>query len=479
MKEGSKGFSIFSRLLVSFLGAVVVISTALTAIFYVYTTRSLKRQAIENIQQQFEALDYRLRFQLQKELLNNLRVLSSNPLLDEFIMSSELEKEINARGVERLFLESMKYIPGYHTVVFADARGRETIKVDRTGRVKQYRDVSRNELFLKVRAGQPGGVHFEAPRSDARGGTGFSIAVHKTDNDIGKFGGAVTVAYSLDELFDHLAGIRILGENPLWIFDSRGNVLKQPAADRARLDPRPYLSAALQPEPRLVLSDRALLIYRDFMLLPGRPLLRTAISVPPSLLLQDVEKVLRFFFIVFAASLFLMSLAASYLAKYLSRPIIELAQTAAHIASSGLFVPARVRAAGEVRMLVDSFNEMTEKLRATTVSRDYVDNILNSMMDLLIVLSPEGAVLRANRAACALLGYAEQDLRGMALTALIRDDPGAGGGVLSEVLGSGSVSAREFGCLARDGRKIPVLFSASLMRDARGEARGLSAWPRT
>ena len=59
----------------------------------------------------------------------------------------------------------------------------------------------------------------------------------------------------------------------------------------------------------------------------------------------------------------------------------------------------------EIGILANSFNKMTEDLRRTTISKDYVDNIIGSMNDTLIVVDPEAKMRTVNKATCDLLGY--------------------------------------------------------------------------
>jgi PAS domain S-box-containing protein len=461
MNQQKKGVSIFIRLLLSFLGVVILVSSTLTTVFYVYDKHSLKKHTVEQIQQQFEAVDFHLRFEMQEKLLNDLRLLSSNPTLDDFIMSNEPEKDIHGRALERLFLESLKYIRSYDSISFVDAHGKEKVKVGRNGRVSTYRDVSGSALFGKIKNGRPGTIHAGVPSRDEEGQVVFSIGINKIDPDIGKFGGAIIVQYNLRDFIAYLDKIQIFGENTTWLFDQDWRVLKEPESNY-RLDPRPHFSYELEPASRLVQMNAGLLVYRDLMLLPYTPFLRLAISVPSALLLQDMKDVLRFFFIVFIASLCVISLIAYWLAKYLSRPIVELAGAAERISSGGLLSSVKVKAIGEVQTLVDSFNQMTENLKKTTVSRDYVDNIINSMMDTLIVTSREGRIMRVNHATGQMLGCEERDLVGRSIDEIIPQPPEKDPW-LESVIEKGAISASEKIYLARDGRRIPVLFSASAL----------------
>ncbi len=468
-----KGFSIFSRLLVALLGVVVLVSGTLTAIFYIYSRRSLEKQTTETVLQQFETISYHFQYELRDSLMKELQLLSSDPVLDDYIMSSDFEREVAARALERLFLQSLKYSRSYESIAFVNQSGMESVKVSSSGRVRAYRSVAQQPLFLRIRQGQPGSIDIESPSVDRQGNVMFSAGIYKTDADIGKFGGVLVIQHSLKGFLDYLDRIKILGENPLWLFTPDGTVLKQPKDGEALLDPRPALAKGFQKNPVLVRLEGGLLVYQDLSVNPDQPLLRLAISIPNSLLLRDMQSVLRFFLLVSMVSVLVISLIAYVLAAYFSRPIVELAHAATRLAKGDLTTRVRGTATGEVRQLVDSFNRMAGDLEQTTVSKDYVDNIVSSMMDTLIVVSLDGAIMRLNDAACHLLGYEEQELIGQPISRVIGEETGGAAPGLASVLEKESVSTLEKIYLTKNGKKVPVLFSASLMRDAENVVQGV------
>jgi len=158
--------------------------------------------------------------------------------------------------------------------------------------------------------------------------------------------------------------------------------------------------------------------------------------------------------------------------KILLTPISELAHAAARLARGDASTQVTVKAAGELQTLIGSFNRMADDLRKTTVSKDYVDNIITSMRDALLVTSPTGAISRVNAAACYLLGKDETELIGTQMDRIIMDAAGGESSTVTEILQSSSLSGREKICLARNGKRVPVLFSASVMRDGEGEVLG-------
>ncbi len=159
--------------------------------------------------------------------------------------------------------------------------------------------------------------------------------------------------------------------------------------------------------------------------------------------------------------------------KLLLAPIGELAEAASRLAQGDLSTKVSVNATGEIAMLVDSFNKMARNLEHTTVSRDYMDNVINSMIDTLIVTSPQGIIIRANQAACLLLGYREEELAGRTADGIVRTAGGACPFRLDRVLEEGWTAPGEMAYQAKDGRLIPVLFSASVVRDGHGMVQGI------
>ncbi len=472
-KKAIKGLSIFTRLLISLLGIVVLVGGLLTTAFYVYTRRSFEQQTMETMVQQFEAIDYRLRLELQDGLLNNLRILSSNPSIDEYLMSSLNEKDITAHDVEQLFRESMKYIKSYSSVYYVDALGKEAIKVDWSGRVSKLRDIGQSDLFKGIQTGPPGSIHFISPRQIVDGQVLFSIGIHKLAPDKGEFGGAIIVDYNYDRFFEYVSSIRILEENPIWLFDVSGQVLKQPQGEKAYFDPRPYFTGPVKDEPKVVVRDEGMLVYRDYFLLPGKPLFRLAISMPTSLMIGDIQTLSRFVFLVLLVSILAIFIIAYYLAGYFSRPIVELASASSRLATGDLGARVGGKSTGEFKMLINSFNKMAENLENTTVSKQYVDDIIGGMRDTLIVTSGDGTIIRVNIAACYLLRYNEPELLGRPIGTVLLDEPGEKKSLFSRVLDLSSINAIERTYLKKSGEKVSVLFSASVMRDAQGQVRAI------
>ncbi|MDM8516715.1 PAS domain S-box protein [Desulfobacterales bacterium HSG16] len=115
-----------------------------------------------------------------------------------------------------------------------------------------------------------------------------------------------------------------------------------------------------------------------------------------------------------------------------------------------------------------------DELLITTVSKDYVDNILKSMLDSLIVVNPDATIRTVNQATLNLSGYEEQELLGKPVETIIMKEKGLYRGTgIEELLKKGFIQGLEKTYLTKDGSKIPVLFSGSVMRDEEGAVRGI------
>ncbi|MBF0187274.1 MAG: response regulator [Magnetococcales bacterium] len=103
--------------------------------------------------------------------------------------------------------------------------------------------------------------------------------------------------------------------------------------------------------------------------------------------------------------------------------------------------------------------EQTDRLNSAL---NYTTGILNAMLDMMLVVSPNGTIVEANRS--AVIGYTTVDLLGTPLDALFASSSGTPNCLRWEHLShTGEVQDFETSFLHRDGRMIPMLLSGSLL----------------
>ncbi|MEY5100067.1 MAG: hypothetical protein RJA36_2786 [Pseudomonadota bacterium] len=93
--------------------------------------------------------------------------------------------------------------------------------------------------------------------------------------------------------------------------------------------------------------------------------------------------------------------------------------------------------------------------------------------DAMLLIAPDGRILRANDKACAMLGYDRSELEHMAATGLVWPEDAAG---LPQLLEGGTGQApRELRWRHRQGQAVDGQLSVILLRDAQGRPEGAIA----
>ncbi|MEI6413004.1 MAG: response regulator [Pseudomonadota bacterium] len=118
--------------------------------------------------------------------------------------------------------------------------------------------------------------------------------------------------------------------------------------------------------------------------------------------------------------------------------------------------------------------KVEERTRELADAKQRLENIICYMGEALLVLAPDGCVRSANPAACQMLEYAEADLLGMSIGDVFEEEgddvAGAFFGLWLEALIRTGVQSRiEARFIARDGRRVPILFSRTAIKNEDGK----------
>ena len=109
------------------------------------------------------------------------------------------------------------------------------------------------------------------------------------------------------------------------------------------------------------------------------------------------------------------------LQRFISEPILSLASFTEKITKSPDY-GERIENSyqDEIGTLYNSFNAMLDKIESTTVSRGYLNDILSSMAEMLIVLDNDFKIQKINDAVQSQMGYDLNELLGKKLDVLLR-----------------------------------------------------------
>ena len=138
----------------------------------------------------------------------------------------------------------------------------------------------------------------------------------------------------------------------------------------------------------------------------------------------------------------------------------------------------------QLEFLNSALQQRMEDLRTTTVSKAYVDNIIESMAETLVVISPDGVIQRVNRAVLNLLGYERSELIGQSGGIVFEDgadvffleaDRRERRNFFKRMGLNDMIRSVETNLVAKDGTRVPVMLSGSVMRDESGAMQGIVA----
>jgi PAS domain S-box-containing protein len=188
---------------------------------------------------------------------------------------------------------------------------------------------------------------------------------------------------------------------------------------------------------------------------------------------EEIHKARKQIFLIGLLTAIGSGIVVYFLAGYISSPIKRITAATRRVAQGRLDTRLAIDRADEIGVLADAFNRMTEDLLKTTVSKDYFDNIIRSMNDALLVIDPDSKIRSLNRAAGELLDYEERELIGKDLQVILAGNGKLAGDRLFESIQKDpSLVNLETEYRTRSGKRIPVLFSASALRDKEGNIEG-------
>lgn len=181
--------------------------------------------------------------------------------------------------------------------------------------------------------------------------------------------------------------------------------------------------------------------------------------------IMGIAVVLVFIFVVF-------------LTRSITRPIARLRNATVELGKGKVNTEIESRSGDEFGQLTDSFNKMAGDLKVSrdelVSAKEFTEKIIRSMVDALIVLTPEFRIKAVNRAACKLLGYRKEELEGRPVETILAEDAAPfKRWITDDLIRQGYVSNVELDYVSRDGGTIPVLFTASAIRGEDGSLLGM------
>lgn len=163
-------------------------------------------------------------------------------------------------------------------------------------------------------------------------------------------------------------------------------------------------------------------------------------------------------------SVLLAIVLAVYIYKSIANPLARVSASAKKLGEGKLDERIEISSKDELGELSEAFNAMAEGLQKKTVSKAYVDNIIESIQEALFVTDTNGKVIRVNSAAAELVGYEVGEM----LNRPVKDFYN-----LAEMNSEQNEKRKnnksfEFSLIHKNNTVVPVLFSEATLMDNQG-----------
>lgn len=153
--------------------------------------------------------------------------------------------------------------------------------------------------------------------------------------------------------------------------------------------------------------------------------------------------------------------------RYLAVPLLRLSEIADNIGNSDMNVSMPSNTSIEITSLSDSLKRMAERLQKTTVSRDNVNAVIDTMCEMIVVLDKDLRIIKVNRQCCETLGYEENEVLGSFIREYIYLEKSSFESELNriktELLRKGYTHNLEIMVRSKSGELIPMMVNSSVM----------------
>ncbi len=124
------------------------------------------------------------------------------------------------------------------------------------------------------------------------------------------------------------------------------------------------------------------------------------------------------FVIAIVILLIAMAISIYLLNRWITKPLIKLHKATKDILVNGMegVSEVEINQKDEIGKLADSYNQMIDYIRLSTVSKSYLSNIISNISDALVVTDANLCIETVNEATKKMFGYTEEELIGSSVS---------------------------------------------------------------
>ena len=408
-----RGISLFQRLLAALLVVGVVTAAPVFWVSFDYSQRQALARMEKDLAQQISMIGAGFEQEYRVATQRSLKQIASSEVLAGVLASGREERMVNAKLLEAAFANIAREHAAYSGLYFLNDAGQELAAVvdrQRAGNpaapASWLRPPEDTKPTATMAAGRrlferisttpallssgnmewfmpPRDILVEGPFVDERDRQSLLMGIAILDPDNGAFSGVAMLRVSLQTFLERLQDVKVFDENVIWLFARDGSALLTPEKAAASFNPVPAFSAEAAGDPETVHATDGLVTYLDIGLPEARALLRLSYAVPYSLLAKDFAATRQVFLIVMLLSAGAVLVLAYVVSRTISRPVAKLADAAARLARGDLSARVDASTGGELQVLVNSFNRMSDNLRQAHDARSAAMDLLRRTASLL------------------------------------------------------------------------------------------------
>jgi PAS domain S-box-containing protein len=467
--------SIKTKILVSLISMISLIAVILGVSSYVLMTHDLEDAERANL----EFMARRMSVEIHNYFANKSAVI------ERVAADREIDDYAEKFQEMPLFRYFAKFEGEFPVLIYVNEKGGEEVKVVNGTLSEDLRNVSSDPLYRRVMETPNTVVIMPAENSPALGEPVIRMGIQRRYYFGNEFKGIIFGYVPVSKITADIYGTKIGRQGFVSLIDAKGTILVHPQKDKVF---SPIVGTGKEAV-RLIRNAiamktgfaRATVMGVDGFVAfaPAKDVgLSVLVTLPYDEFMVEPNRLRSIFFVIFFIVLGVMGTIAYIFSQRITDPIKKLSFATQALAKGELSHRVSIPSEDEVGTLVASFNQMAEDLQNTTVSKDYMDDIITNMIDSLIVTTPDGTINMVNQATLALLGYREEELLGRPMEMIFGAEGGGETGGLSggcgfeDLFSAGIVSDREMLYRAKDGSGIPIIFSGSAMHDKNGAVQG-------
>jgi len=454
--------SLYSKIAFAILGMLTLTVAAVGVVNYLITKSQLEKS--QKAEMEFYAEHFKNDITgILNTMRDRLRVIADG---EQFVTYHENFRDIVLR---KYFIKFSNEFP---VLSYVNDDGEEEVKVVNGHASASLRDYA-NEKIFEDAMWNPNTVVMESfVRSDDLDEHALRFGLTRINYFGDEFSGMLVAHLPFSSFSKYLSSIRIGERGLASLISENGTLLarSRSGSDAHKISESDEFIAAVNGMKKGFLRSDILGIdsYVSFIPVEGTTWF-ILVSMPYDEFNALSDKLITAVMIIGAPIFFIVLLGASLVAKKIVDPIRDMEKASGDISRGNFTRRVKITSKDEIGEFANAFNVMMDKVNEFSESllmeKKYIEKLMGSMMNAIIVMDRELNILELNESACQMLGYSGEELISRPLKMLMTEETES---LLSRLIKDHSIRNEEKKLMKKNGDIIYTLISLSLVEDNEG-----------